>query len=608
MCASKPTPFGRALRELPAAIAAALALPALAHAAQWFENFDSYQNGSQMHGQGGWKGWDNDARFGALVTDAQSRSSPHSLDIVGASDLVHVYPDDETGKWTFVAWQYIPGSTTGTSYFILLNRYRDGGTNDYDRWSIQLPFDLARNEVRDDFVQGARLPIVRDQWMEIRVEIDLDTDYREVYYGGQFLSRHTWTRGESGSALDIDAVDLYANNARSVYYDDLSLVPRLVNEPTARNPLPRALFSFDRQSPSVGITFTAADVLRVPGPVIDVPDQNMRLFDANDELDALSFANQEIGESTFVLTFSVDRATAGLVPPDPVLVSLGFPYNVQDQSAKRQAPGDEYMSLTLFDRNGPLAGPTAAVKNNTLVINQGDAGGVDYEALPAISPEDFAEDPNDDVDAGMRFPLVTLVDQPFFFSVSRDSPSLPGLGGTNSGADIYVDFDPNQPGGEQLYLAPAQMGLVQGDDIAALIVFDNGNFVLDPNQDQVLFTLARGSPSLNRNIGPADVLTSKGTGSFRVYATAEDLGLLREDHINMLELARCENIRACVYDWAIGFGCPGDLNGDGLVNLQDLATLLSCYQMDDCGDVDGDGDTDLADLATLLAAYGTSCH
>jgi opacity protein-like surface antigen len=212
-----------------AAIAAAVGLSALAQADQWFDNFDSYQKGSQMHGQGGWKGWDNDPQFGALVSDAQSRSRPHSVDIRGLSDLVHEYPDEEKGKWTFTAWQYIPSSTTGTSYFILLNRYRDGGSQNYDRWSIQLPFDMARNEVRDDFVQGARLPIVRDQWMEIRVEIDLDTDYREVYYGGQFLSKHTWTRGESGSALNIDAVDLFANNATSVYYDDLSLVPEPVS-------------------------------------------------------------------------------------------------------------------------------------------------------------------------------------------------------------------------------------------------------------------------------------------------------------------------------------------------------------------------------------------
>ena len=50
---------------------------------------------------------------------------------------------------------------------------------------------------------------------------------------------------------------------------------------------------------------------------------------------------------------------------------------------------------------------------------------------------------------------------------------------------------------------------------------------------------------------------------------------------------------------------PGDLNGDGAVDLTDLAILLSDF---DCagscvGDVDYDGDTDLTDLAILLANF-----
>ncbi|MFQ5807305.1 MAG: hypothetical protein ACE5I3_12730, partial [Phycisphaerae bacterium] len=58
--------------------------------------------------------------------------------------------------------------------------------------------------------------------------------------------------------------------------------------------------------------------------------------------------------------------------------------------------------------------------------------------------------------------------------------------------------------------------------------------------------------------------------------------------------------------------CVGDLNGDGQVDLSDLATLLSNYgvteeaELED-GDLDGDGDVDLDDLAALLAHYGTVC-
>ena len=61
-------------------------------------------------------------------------------------------------------------------------------------------------------------------------------------------------------------------------------------------------------------------------------------------------------------------------------------------------------------------------------------------------------------------------------------------------------------------------------------------------------------------------------------------------------------------------GCPEDVNGDGVVNLADLAELLAAYGTaeGDAGynpaaDVDGDGSVGLADLAALLAAYGQIC-
>jgi serralysin len=53
--------------------------------------------------------------------------------------------------------------------------------------------------------------------------------------------------------------------------------------------------------------------------------------------------------------------------------------------------------------------------------------------------------------------------------------------------------------------------------------------------------------------------------------------------------------------------CPGDLNGDKVVDLSDLAILLAAFGISDAGDIDGDGDTDLADLAILLSHWGATC-
>lgn len=58
--------------------------------------------------------------------------------------------------------------------------------------------------------------------------------------------------------------------------------------------------------------------------------------------------------------------------------------------------------------------------------------------------------------------------------------------------------------------------------------------------------------------------------------------------------------------------CPGDLDGDADVDIQDLATLLANFGTPsgagaDQGDLDGDGDVDLQDLAGLLGAFGSNC-
>lgn len=61
-----------------------------------------------------------------------------------------------------------------------------------------------------------------------------------------------------------------------------------------------------------------------------------------------------------------------------------------------------------------------------------------------------------------------------------------------------------------------------------------------------------------------------------------------------------------------GEPCPNDLDGDGDVDLQDLATLLAHFGMTsgaafEDGDTDEDGDVDLQDLANVLGTFGTTC-
>ncbi len=69
-------------------------------------------------------------------------------------------------------------------------------------------------------------------------------------------------------------------------------------------------------------------------------------------------------------------------------------------------------------------------------------------------------------------------------------------------------------------------------------------------------------------------------------------------------LGATSEFSACVE--VTGTALPGDMDGDGDVDLSDLAALLADYGCTGgcAGDTDGDGDTDLSDLATVLANFG----
>lgn len=195
----------------------------------WSENFDAYTTGSEVIGQGAWEGWGGSSTVGALTSSAQARSAPNSVDVVGDTDLVHGYPGTTSGQWTYTAWQFLPTALTGRTYLILLNTH-PADPMVFGHWSVQLCFDGTANVVMDDTSgscnTGATAPLVKNQWVEIRVEIDLDADTQTVFYNGTQLYTAAWSThlGATGGAVAVGAVDLFANAATSAFYDDLSLV------------------------------------------------------------------------------------------------------------------------------------------------------------------------------------------------------------------------------------------------------------------------------------------------------------------------------------------------------------------------------------------------
>ena len=184
--------------------------------ADWSDNFDSYALGSGLHGQGGWEGWEGNPGADAFVTNLYSQSAPHSVDITPTSDIVHTF-SETSGQWVMTAYNYIPSGSAGEQYFILLNTYGVGVHN----WSLDMLFNSTTGIVST--VEGSgTATLIRNRWVEVRVEIDLDANIQNIYYDGTLLDSIPWAG--VGGVTDIAALDLFSNGGTSIYWDDISLM------------------------------------------------------------------------------------------------------------------------------------------------------------------------------------------------------------------------------------------------------------------------------------------------------------------------------------------------------------------------------------------------
>lgn len=308
-------------------------MPLLASAAggPWSDNFDSYGTGMQLHGVGGWKGWDNNATFGAMTSSAQARSAPNSVDINGLSDLVHEYTTN-SGDWIYTAWMYIPGNMQGQTYFIMLNDYNDGGPYN---WSTVVSFNSATGMMLDEGASGLSQPYIADQWVELRVEIDLDNDTQDFYYNGALFYSGTWTGHVSGGgALIIEAVDLYANNATSVYYDDLSLLSaagppalEVSKSPDTQDVITGGNADFTITITNTGgITFTN---VAASDPLVPACDNNFTDLGPGA---VQSYNCTDVGVTTNYTNTVIVTGTPGTLPPvvvsDTAVVNVNAPTSV----------------------------------------------------------------------------------------------------------------------------------------------------------------------------------------------------------------------------------------------------------------------------------------
>jgi len=218
------------LRLLVVAVAVA-SICSTAGAQAFTEDFESYAAGTDLQNVGGWKGWDNTPGASAPVSDAFAYSGANSVEIVPSADLVHEF-DIAGGKWVFSTMMYIPSGTSGTSYFILLNSYDDGANQD---WSVQTLLDLGAGTLSSYYVAGSQADIIYDEWIELKLVIDLDENTVDEFYNGVEFASHQWDDTEHDT---IGAVDLFGNNASSIYYDDIMIQSYIMTLAAASAPSP----------------------------------------------------------------------------------------------------------------------------------------------------------------------------------------------------------------------------------------------------------------------------------------------------------------------------------------------------------------------------------
>jgi hypothetical protein len=160
-----------------------------------------------------------------------------------------------------------------------------------------------------------------------------------------------------------------------------------------------------------------------------------------------------------------------------------------------------------------------------------------------------------------------------------------------SGTGVHVSYD----GGDSWQLF--------SDGLTDLTVWD---LVLDasPEGAGTLFACTHDGGVFRRVVGGDWEEMNDGLGSLRVRALA-----LGPEPVGDRATSVSRGLYAGTDDGVYRRVIAGDLDGDGDVDLADLAQLLAHYGTAtgatyEDGDLDADGDVDLSDLAQLLSVYG----
>jgi len=196
------------------------------------DDFEAYAVGGGMAGQGGWALWYSGGGD-VLVVDDPVASGSRAVRAIGGTDIANRQAIT-SGVWEFTIQTYVPSDITPGfgAGIIMLNQY---GDPNIDNWSMQLMLNenfFSGSQLEPFMIEsqwdGALLPLVLDEWVEVRAVIDLDNDSWDSWYNGEVLAEDLiWTDNGFGSGPGIPEIavfNLWSSGTDEIYFDDVSLI------------------------------------------------------------------------------------------------------------------------------------------------------------------------------------------------------------------------------------------------------------------------------------------------------------------------------------------------------------------------------------------------
>ena len=180
-----------------------------------YEDFDSYKAGEYLgtESNGVWTTWTNatGSPEDTYVTDLLSYSGENCINLQsgGVVDVVLPLGNENSGSWTLKFKLFIEESYG--AYFNLLHYFSAAASN----WASQFYFNSGGNGFLtvggglNDLGTNFTYPV--DTWFEVKINIDVDGDYAELYFDNTPVYNWLWSEGSTGPSNTIAALNLYPN-------------------------------------------------------------------------------------------------------------------------------------------------------------------------------------------------------------------------------------------------------------------------------------------------------------------------------------------------------------------------------------------------------------